>query len=114
MHTCGLHEPLSDLTVISSHRYANAVALLERYVPVTGSINGVFGAVAGAACMIGPNLVAILARRFGSPATDDTDAVYRCVLGSRVFPAVLLGGSHLLAIRARQCACCKMLKTAVR
>ncbi len=67
-------------TPYTSTRYANAVALLERYVPVTGSINGVFGAVAGAACMIGPNLVALLARQFGTPATQEHEAVYRCVL----------------------------------
>lgn len=46
----------------NSTGYANAVALLERYVPVTGFINGVFGAVAGAACMVGPVLVAQLAK----------------------------------------------------
>uniref|UniRef100_A0A7R9YX00 Major facilitator superfamily (MFS) profile domain-containing protein n=1 Tax=Chlamydomonas euryale TaxID=1486919 RepID=A0A7R9YX00_9CHLO len=44
----------------NSTGYANAVALLERYVPVTGFINGIFGAVAGAACMIGPTAVAML------------------------------------------------------
>ncbi|KAG2434076.1 hypothetical protein HXX76_007804 [Chlamydomonas incerta] len=46
----------------NSTGYANAVALLERYVPVTGFINGVFGAVAGGACMVGPVLVAMLAK----------------------------------------------------
>jgi hypothetical protein len=38
------------------------MALLERYVPVTGYINGVFGMVVGAACMIGPTTVALLAK----------------------------------------------------
>ncbi len=47
----------------NSTGYANAVALLERYVPVTGFINGVFGAVAGGACMVGPVLVATIAKR---------------------------------------------------
>lgn len=42
--------------------YANAVSLLERYVPVTGFINGVFGMVAGGACMVGPTTVAMLAK----------------------------------------------------
>jgi hypothetical protein len=42
--------------------YANAVSLLERYVPVTGFMNGVFGMVAGAACMVGPVAVAMLAK----------------------------------------------------
>ncbi|GIL79806.1 hypothetical protein Vretifemale_9097 [Volvox reticuliferus] len=46
----------------NSTGYANAVALLERYVPVTGFINGVFGAVAGGACMVGPVLVAMIAK----------------------------------------------------
>ncbi|KXZ55589.1 hypothetical protein GPECTOR_2g1139 [Gonium pectorale] len=46
----------------NSTGYANAVALLERYVPVTGFINGVFGAVAGGACMVGPVLVALIAK----------------------------------------------------
>lgn len=46
----------------NSAGYANALALLEQYVPVTGFINGVFGAVAGAACMVGPTLVAMLAK----------------------------------------------------
>lgn len=39
------------------------MALLEQYVPVTGFINGVFGMVAGAACMVGPTLVAQLVKR---------------------------------------------------
>ena len=43
-------------------RYANAVALLEQYVPVTGFINGIFGMVAGGACMVGPTLVAFLVK----------------------------------------------------
>jgi len=43
-------------------RYANALSLLERYVPVTGFINGVFGMVAGGACMVGPTTVAMLAK----------------------------------------------------
>lgn len=38
------------------------MGLLEVYVPVTGFINGVFGMVAGGACMVGPTLVALLAR----------------------------------------------------
>lgn len=38
------------------------MALLERYLPVTGFINGVFGAVAGGACMVGPVLVAMMAK----------------------------------------------------
>jgi hypothetical protein len=38
------------------------VSLLERYVPVTGFINGVFGMVAGGACMVGPTAVALLAK----------------------------------------------------
>ncbi|EFJ49439.1 hypothetical protein VOLCADRAFT_89859 [Volvox carteri f. nagariensis] len=46
----------------NSTGYANAVALLERYVPVTGFINGVFGAVAGGACMFGPVMVAAMAK----------------------------------------------------
>ncbi|GFR48845.1 hypothetical protein Agub_g10798 [Astrephomene gubernaculifera] len=46
----------------NSTGYANAVALLERYLPVSGLINGVFGAVAGGACMVGPVLVAELAK----------------------------------------------------
>ena len=46
----------------NSAGYANAVALLECYVPVTGFINGVFGAVAGGACMVGPVLVAMMAK----------------------------------------------------
>eukprot|EP00197_Chlamydomonas_leiostraca_P016237 CAMPEP_0202862632 /NCGR_PEP_ID=MMETSP1391-20130828/3606_1 /ASSEMBLY_ACC=CAM_ASM_000867 /TAXON_ID=1034604 /ORGANISM="Chlamydomonas leiostraca, Strain SAG 11-49" /LENGTH=432 /DNA_ID=CAMNT_0049542195 /DNA_START=154 /DNA_END=1448 /DNA_ORIENTATION=- len=46
----------------NSMGYANAVSLLERYVPITGFINGVFGAVAGGACMVGPTLVAQLAK----------------------------------------------------
>jgi len=46
----------------NSTGYANAVALLEQYVPVTGFINGIFGAVAGGACMVGPTLVAMLAK----------------------------------------------------
>ncbi|KAG2501542.1 hypothetical protein HYH03_000049 [Edaphochlamys debaryana] len=49
----------------NSTGYANAVALLERYVPVTGFINGVFGAVAGGACMVGPVLVAMGAKYTG-------------------------------------------------
>lgn len=46
----------------NSTGYANAIALLEQYVPVTGFINGIFGAVAGGACMVGPTLVAFLIR----------------------------------------------------
>ncbi|GLI68054.1 hypothetical protein VaNZ11_012349 [Volvox africanus] len=46
----------------NSTGYANAVALLECYVPVNGFINGVFGAVAGGACMVGPVLVAMIAK----------------------------------------------------
>ncbi len=38
------------------------MALLERYVPVTGFVNGLFGAVAGGACMVGPTTVALLAK----------------------------------------------------
>jgi hypothetical protein len=45
-----------------THRYANAVSLLERYVPVSGFINGLFGMVAGGACMVGPTAVAVLAK----------------------------------------------------
>ncbi len=44
------------------HRYANALALLETYVPVTGFVNGIFGMVAGGACMVGPTAVALLAK----------------------------------------------------
>jgi hypothetical protein len=44
------------------NRYANAVALLEQYVPVTGFINGIFGMVAGGACMVGPTMVALLVK----------------------------------------------------
>ena len=36
--------------------------MLERYVPVTGFINGVFGMVAGGACMVGPTMVAMMAK----------------------------------------------------
>ncbi len=43
-------------------RYANALALLETYVPVTGFVNGIFGMVAGGACMVGPTAVALLAK----------------------------------------------------
>jgi hypothetical protein len=46
----------------SFRRYANAVSLLERYVPVSGFINGLFGMVAGGACMVGPTAVAVLAK----------------------------------------------------
>mmetsp|Transcript_9121 Transcript_9121/g.15934 ORF Transcript_9121/g.15934 Transcript_9121/m.15934 type:complete len:507 (-) Transcript_9121:653-2173(-) len=46
----------------NSTGYANAVSLLERYVPVTGFVNGLFGMVAGAACMVGPTTVAMLAQ----------------------------------------------------
>ena len=38
------------------------MALLEQYVPVTGFINGIFGMVAGGACMVGPTLVAFLVK----------------------------------------------------
>ena len=43
-------------------RYANALSLLERYVPVTGFINGLFGMAAGGACMVGPTIVAMMAK----------------------------------------------------
>ncbi|GAX75222.1 hypothetical protein CEUSTIGMA_g2666.t1 [Chlamydomonas eustigma] len=46
----------------NSAGYANAVALLEQYVPVTGFINGIFGMVAGGACMVGPTMVALLVK----------------------------------------------------
>lgn len=46
----------------SVRSYANAVSLLERYVPVTGFVNGIFGMVAGGACMVGPTTVAMLAK----------------------------------------------------
>lgn len=46
----------------NSTGYANALSLLETYVPMTGLINGIFGMVAGAACMVGPTTVAALAK----------------------------------------------------
>ena len=38
------------------------MSLFERYVPVTGFMNGVFGMTAGGACMVGPTAVAMLAK----------------------------------------------------
>jgi hypothetical protein len=58
-----LYQSISTCPNQYRHRYANAVALLEQYVPVTGFINGVFGMVAGGACMVGPTLVAELVKR---------------------------------------------------
>jgi hypothetical protein len=53
LNSLSLSPSLSELIHTgNSTGYANALALLEQYVPVTGFINGVFGAVAGAACMV--------------------------------------------------------------
>jgi MFS family permease len=46
----------------NSTGYANAVSMLEMFVPVTGMINGLFGTVAGGSNMIAPVLVALLAK----------------------------------------------------
>ncbi|GLC40677.1 hypothetical protein PLESTM_001100600 [Pleodorina starrii] len=82
----------------NSTGYANAVALLERYVPVTGFINGVFGAVAGGACMVGPVLVAMMAKH--------TDLRYM----SMPWVGLVLYALHLPAILTAAIAGGKLLK----
>eukprot|EP00798_Chlamydomonas_sp_ICE-L_P003780 gene3780-13848_t len=65
----------------NSAGYANAVALMEHYVPVTGAINGLFGAVAGGACMVGPNLVALLSSVYSTK--DAGGETHYCVNGTK-------------------------------
>eukprot|EP00879_Flechtneria_rotunda_P022403 GHRR01023642.1.p1 GENE.GHRR01023642.1~~GHRR01023642.1.p1 ORF type:complete len:246 (-),score=58.66 GHRR01023642.1:565-1302(-) len=42
--------------------FANALALLDTYIPCTGSITGLLGGLAGAGCMTVPLVVAVLAK----------------------------------------------------
>eukprot|EP00798_Chlamydomonas_sp_ICE-L_P017984 gene17984-24392_t len=93
--------------------YANAVALMERYVPVTGATNGVFGMVAGGACMVGPNLVAMFSSLYGytDAATGEVHFWYQAMAWvglffySLHFPAIftaLIAGSKLRKLHVEQ------------
>ncbi|KAF5835002.1 hypothetical protein DUNSADRAFT_8059, partial [Dunaliella salina] len=77
--------------------YANALSLLERYVPVTGFINGVFGMTAGGACMVGPTTVAMLAKYtgLGYTAMAYVAAIFYFLHYPIILTAVTLGNKLL-------------------
>uniref|UniRef100_A0A7S3VJM8 Major facilitator superfamily (MFS) profile domain-containing protein n=1 Tax=Dunaliella tertiolecta TaxID=3047 RepID=A0A7S3VJM8_DUNTE len=81
----------------NSTGYANALSMLERYVPVTGFINGVFGMVAGGACMVGPTTVAMLAKYtgLGYTAMAYVAAIFYFLHYPIILTAVTLGNKLL-------------------
>lgn len=81
-----------------STAFANALSLLDSYAPVTGTVTGLLGALAGAGCMVFPLVVALLAKH--------TQVGYQglmwVTLGSMAAMFVCLGAAMVVGARVKK------------